>query len=202
MIGSAFVVGIEGAQAAGKTTVALALVASLRENGVHAEYVDESGRRSPLIREVIINKSRSFDIEVEMDLFADQLLTLLRHPEGATIIVVDKTIYNTLAYSQLALGGDSRSKLFLSGMDAIVSTFGYLYDLVLFISDEYVTEKSRDPFRVTGFTDQGPAKDHIRSVLAHYSVPVEVMPEGWANNERVDWCSLIIQDRFPNTIPG
>jgi hypothetical protein len=67
------IVAVEGALAAGKTTLVLALIAHYRSRGVHVACTSEPARSSPYFEEIVVHGRSDFDLACEVDLFAAQL---------------------------------------------------------------------------------------------------------------------------------
>lgn len=185
------VLAIEGTHASGKTTLAYALTAHYREQGIHVATVEEPARHSPFIEEIVVHGRGQFDLETEADLFGAQLSAQLRAARQHSMIICDKTIANVLAYARLVLDApaDGREAEVLAAMESFCRAWAPAYDAVFYCCDNYTQQQTGDPYRAKVLGLQSAADRVVRQTCAAAGQHVIDIPPGMTTAERVNWIS-------------
>jgi AAA domain len=181
-------VGVEGAHAAGKTTVVHALTAHYRQHGVLVDCTGEPARTSPFIEETVIHGKGAFDLACEVDLFAAHLSTTLRAARHHTLLICDKTVVNVLAYARLVLAAPagSHDARVLDAMAGLLRTWApHTYDAVFYLPDRY--DHPADPMRAKVAHLQAETAQAVRDTCADVGLPLIDVPAGLDTAARVAW---------------
>jgi predicted ATPase len=193
-IGKCTLVAVEGAHGAGKTTLVLAVTASLKWRGVNAIALAEVTRSSPFVEETAIFGGRPYSISSQLQLFGTQLAKeqlLARHHE---VVVCDRSILNPIAYGRLLLS-DPRSKDVLAALEIFARAYAGTYDAIFFVRDNRLLLGSRDPYRPTDEDFRRRADDSLQREIADSGVVSFDVPEGLELPERTSW----VISRIPMT---
>lgn len=190
------VVAVEGAQASGKTTLALALVAHCRENGINAGYAGEAARVSPFIDEIVLHGVGTFDVVAEADLFGAQLSAQLRAARGHQLLVADKTIMNVPAHVRALLDmSDVRMADICMAMETFCRAMRSMYDAVVYCADEFRQDLVADPLRSKVVAHRKDIDVQLREVLQQVGTEVMLLPLDLPTPARVHWTSDQLETR-------
>jgi hypothetical protein len=183
------VIAIEGTQAAGKTTLAHALTAHLREQSVNAQCTGEPARTSPFMEEIVLHDKGHFDLVAELDLFAQHFTVPLRAARHQQLLVTDKTPANVLALARLVLDlSEPRTARVLAACDALCRAWmPTAYDVILYCRDRYDQKAGGDRMREKVLSLQDDADSAIYDACAATGVPILEVPTGMNTAERVQW---------------
>lgn len=189
MLRDCVVLAIEGTHASGKTTLVHALAAWYRERGIHVTTVEEPGRHSPFIEEIVVHGQGRFDVACEVDLFAAQLSAQIRATRQHAMIICDKTVANVLAYARLVLPAPpgSRDAATLAAMEAFCRAWAGVYDSVFYCCDRFSQYQPGDPYRAKVLHLQSAADRVVRSTCATTGQKVIDIPPSMTTAERVRW---------------
>ncbi|MFD8952482.1 AAA family ATPase [Streptomyces xanthophaeus] len=191
------VIGVEGSQAAGKTTLIYALAAHFREQGVNVAITGEPARTSPLLEEIVLHGKGGFDLVAEVDLFGQQLSVPLRAARNHQLLIADKTPANVLALARLVLDqSDPLVGPVLAAMEALCRAWmPQTYDAIVYCSDRFDQKAGGDLMRQKVIALQEPADLQIRKALDDTKVPVLELPCGLSTDERVRWIAEELSHR-------
>ncbi|MFI2212467.1 AAA family ATPase [Streptomyces sp. NPDC020141] len=183
------VIAIEGTQAAGKTTLAHALTAHLREQSVNAQCAGEPARSSPF--------RGDFDLVAELDLFAQHFTAALRAARHQQLLITDKTPANVLALARLVLDtSEPRTVTVLAACDALCRAWmPGAYDVILYCRDRYDQQAGGDRMRERVLSLQEDADFAIHTACAATGVPILEVPTGMSTAERVQWIAKRVNHR-------
>jgi nicotinamide riboside kinase len=183
------VVAVEGTQTSGKTTLAHALVAHLRERGIHAAYADEPARSSPLVEEVMTGLLTGFDLMCEMDLFAAHITTQIRASRNHSVLVADKTILNAIAYCRHIFGHSAghQERLVLDAMASLAYAWAHIYDLIFLCQESFVQRLESPAYKAPIFNFQEPVRGALLDVLNDCGSPLSRVPTGLTTAQRVEF---------------
>lgn len=183
------VIAIEGAHGTGKSTLAYALTAYYKAHHVHAATLAELARESPFVEEAVIHGKENFDITAELHLFASQVareMLLARYHE---VLICDKTVANVLGYSRIFL---RRNKIafpsqMLKAVESFCRIYAKQYDAIVYASDFYELNATKDPFRPQDLAFQKQADESIRQVCKDINLTILELPLGLSLEEKVAW---------------
>lgn len=183
------VVAVEGALAAGKTTLVHALTAHYRSRGIHVACTGEPARSSPYVEEIVVYGHGDFDLACEVDLFAAQLTDLVRGARHHQLLITDKTIANVLGYAHLVLGAapGSLTADVLDAMAAFCRAWARVYDVVFYLSDHYDPALERDPHRRRLAAVQQQADAVIRQTCEAAGLALIDVPAGFPFDDKLCW---------------
>ncbi len=172
------IAAVEGTQASGKTTLAHALTAHYRAQGMLVDCVAEPARTSPFIEEIVVHGRGKFDLVAEVDLFAAQLSSQLRASRHQELLICDKTIVNVLAYAHLVLHAspDSHEASTLEAMAAFCRAWVHIYDAVFYCPDHFA--QPGDPFRAKVGDLQDSTATAVREACELVRLPLIEVPSG------------------------
>lgn len=137
MINARPVVGIEGTHGSGKSAVAAALVAQLRERGFGPQLLDDAGRLSPLVRDAVASGGR-VDLMGELSLFGRRVQAELEGAREGGIVVCDRTVLAGLGYLLADAPDEERRSPLGSAFEAMCTEYARAtYDLVVLLDRSF-----------------------------------------------------------------
>jgi len=190
------VIAVEGAQAAGKTTLVHALTAYYREHGVHAGCTLEPARVSPFIDDIVLHDAGTFDLTAELDLYAAQLSAQLRAARNHQLLITDKTVMNVTAYARLVLDpGDASAAAVLGALEALSAVWAPgAYDAVIYATDHFGQASGGDRYRSKVLGLQDAVGQHVRQACTATGVRMLDLPAGLDTPARVRWADSQLRD--------
>jgi thymidylate kinase len=191
------IVAVEGALAAGKTTLVHALTAHYRSQGVHVACTGEPARSSPYVEEIVIHGHGDFDLACEVDLFAAQLADLVRSARHHQLLIADKTIANVLGYARLVLGAprDGLTNNVLNAMTAFCRAWAPVYDVVFYLTDHYDPAPATDRHRTRLAPIQEQADAIIRQTCEGTGLALTDVPAGLPPDDKLRWVTSRLTNR-------
>lgn len=185
------VIGIDGTQAAGKTTLVHALTSHYRERSVNAACTGEPARESPFMETIVLHGKGAFDLAAELDLFALQLTTPLRAARNHRLLITDKTPANVLALARLVLDpAEPGTTDVLAAMETMCRAWmPRAYDLVVYCRDQFDQSAGGDRFRQKVLNLQQDADTAVYEACKTSGVELTELPAGLSTAERVRWVS-------------
>ncbi|MER7771537.1 AAA family ATPase [Kitasatospora sp. NPDC096140] len=195
MIRDCAVIAVEGSQAAGKTTLALALTAHYREAGVHVAVSGEPARVSPFMEEAVLYGGR-FDAVAELDAFAAHLMTAARTARHHRLLIADRTPASVIAYSRHLLDlEDPLNGQLIHAMEATCRAWmPNAYDAVVYCRDRYNQRSGGDRYREKVLDLQGKLDRTIYEVCAGSGVKLIELPTELDTASRVRWIAECVTD--------
>ncbi|MET7606588.1 AAA family ATPase [Streptomyces avermitilis] len=183
------VIGIEGTQAAGKTTLVHALTAHFREQSVGVACTGEPARTSPFMEDIVLHDTGPFDLPAEIDLFAQHFTVPLRASRHHQLLITDKTPMNVIALARLVLdASEPGTGAVLAAAEALCRAWMPLtYDAIVYCRDRYDQKAGGDRMREKVLTIQDEADDAIFEACSRSRVPILAVPLGLSVQERVQW---------------
>jgi predicted ATPase len=183
------VLAVEGAQAAGKTTLVHALTSHYRERGIHAACTEEAARVSPYMEDIVLHDVGAFDLTAELDLYAAQLSDQLRAARNYALLITDKTVMNVTAYAKLVLDTrDGRTAAVLGALEALSAAWAPVaYDAVIYVSDHFTQSSGGDRYRSKVPGLQTAVGQGVRQACTTAGVHVLDLPVGLDTPARVRW---------------
>jgi hypothetical protein len=183
------VIGVEGTNAAGKTTLVHALTAHYREQSVRAACTGEPARTSPFMETIVLHHEGTFDLTAELDLFGRHLTDTPRAARHQQLLFTDKTPANVLALARLVLDPTEPGTAgVLAAMDAMCRAWMPLaYDLVIMCGDRYDQKSGGDRFRDKVLGLQDDADRAVREACRDSGVRTLDLPTGLDTADRVQW---------------
>lgn len=202
-IGRCRAIGIEGAPGSGKSTVALALTALLKQHSVLAACCEERARRNPFV-EAFAVRGEPLTIDVEVQLFAETIAEHILASRHNRVLVCDRTAASVVAYARVLLGPDlmDRDLQLLDSMDQLVRAWSDVYDITLFLSDRFGDQVGTDPLRRRVLAQQEDIASSIRDQLRRCPTQVIDVPVGLGLEERTKWIGKVLFERFGDWEPG
>lgn len=180
------ILAIDGTHSSGKTTLATALTQHYQGIGLNAVYLPDPARESPLIAAVIADPAKSFDLTIELDLFAATITQQIRATPGHRLVVTDKTLANVLAYARLLLKKPQKHKPTFHALTRMCRAW-QPYDLVIRCVDHFPIDVADDPYR-SRVTELQEAADYAVGVaLDEAGYPVVDLPAGLSTDQRIQW---------------
>lgn len=174
-IGGGTLVAIEGAHGAGKTTLVMAVTASLKVRGVNAIAVPEVTRSSPFVEETAIFGGRPYSLSSQLQLFGSQLAQenlLARHHQ---VVVADRSVYNPIAYGRFLLESTEDQEV-LDAMEELGRMYGRMYDAIFYIEANWLGSGSRDAYRPQDAEFRDLANAHLLPTLRNSGVRLFELP--------------------------
>lgn len=177
MINARPVVGIEGTHGSGKSAVAAALVAQLRERGFGPLLLDDAGRMSPLVRDAVSAGGR-LDLMGELSLFGRRVQAEIEGSRDGGIVVCDRTVLAGLGYLLADATDDERRSPLGAAFEAMCMEYARAsYDLVVLLdrSFDWSGDSWVDDRRYTGAARQERFKALALDLCAKAGVPTLVV---------------------------
>jgi hypothetical protein len=190
-------IGVDGTQAAGKTTLIHALTAYYREQSVNATCTGEPARTSPFMEAIVLHGEGNFDLAAELDLFALHHTIPLRAARNHRLLITDKTPANVLALARLVLDPtEPGTAQTLAAMEAMCRAWMPLaYDLVVYCRDRFDQKAGGDRFREKVLTLQDDADLAVYQACKDSGVPLVELPTGLSTELRVQWIAEQVNQR-------
>ncbi len=181
-------IGIEGSHGAGKTTTALALTAYLKSHHVHAGYLPEVARNSPYIDDIIVRKTRQYDIASELHLFASQIDEEQKYCRNYDVVVCDRTVMTVIGYSNTYLSeATGWNGEILDKMRDFSAVYAQNYGALLYLGDRYEAQMTLDALRPNVGSDRVIIDTAIRKACTDACLPLAELPLGLSTDQRVTW---------------
>lgn len=187
-------IAIDGTHASGKTTLKYRVASDLRMRGINVAVLEEPARSSPLVDDVVLHNSGSFDIVLEAELFAQHIMNCARASRQADLIISDKTTSNVLAYTRTLLAwqnGDWTSRM-IDGLTALDAAWCEAYDAVFYMTSRYNETQQGDNYRQKVVGLQASVDHAVQNEYATAGVTPILVP----NESNLDLLSSWIQYRL------
>jgi predicted ATPase len=185
-IGSSRLIGIEGAHGSGKSTLALAVTAAMKARGVHAAYVPDAGRSSPLLA-AAVRRSRPWDLSTQIQLVASQLAAEQEAALEYRAVVCDRTVLGWLAYARLVqvIPRGASERAVALALEDLCTSYLRLYD-AMFLLTEYhdPRETPDDTLRPSSPEWQRQVLDLLQGLAADLKVTLTPVPPGLSLHAR------------------
>jgi thymidylate kinase len=187
-IGQCRLVAIEGTNGVGKTTVAHALTAFLKSQGILAEYCDESARVNAFVEDFTVHH-QPLSMHIELQLFSAAISSQILATRRNDIVICDKSPTSLIGYSRVLLpdkivGEDAG---LFEAMRLLLWEWSEAYDAVFFLSDDFTRGDERDQIRQSVTKVKWQVSDFIHSELDNFRCEVIDVPTGMPLEERVTW---------------
>lgn len=169
------VVGIEGTHGAGKTAVAHALVARLREEGFGPTLVPDAGRFSPFVQDRLRSEYSGVPpLLQELTLISARIKGEVEAARNHGVVICDKTVFGALAYLKLFDATTVHDPLHAAVRSLCCAYAAHMYDLVVFLDRrfDWGGDAIPDPGRYGNAEDQRRYQELLREDLAAFGTAV------------------------------
>lgn len=180
-------IALEGTHGTGKTTLALALVARLKQAHLNACYMGETARDSPFLEGVVVHGKGSMDISAELHIFATQIAREQLLARYHRVLVCDKSVVNVVAYANLLMGRSDHASRLLASMVGLCRAYVPLYDAAFLLSDRHQLGLTEDPFRPGDGALRDAVEAELVRICTEVGMALQPVPRGVPLERQVDW---------------
>lgn len=186
MIRGCLLIVADGTQASGKTTFLYGLASALKEHGHHVGLLPEPARSSPLVDDVVRYGNGTFDMPLEVDLFAAHLRQVARATRTCDVILADRCPLNVVIYSRvLSVAHSAEDAKLLNSMEAMASQWHEYVDLTILLRDKFSQHGQGDEMRRLVLHTQDQMDLALDSAYRRWPARLQRMPTGLSTHERV-----------------
>jgi thymidylate kinase len=188
MIRESYVFAIDGTHASGKTTLLYSVAAYLKSRNFNCIVLPEPSRNSPLVDDVVLHNSGSFDLPLELDLIATHLIQCIRASRKYPIILSDRTPINVLAYTNLLVKLKNKNeKRILNSVEIFIYNWSSSYDLIFYCQDYYSQYQADDKMRTKVLNIQSEVDTQTREYYKKANIELEYIPKGKLLSDQTEW---------------
>jgi thymidylate kinase len=187
VIRSSYIFAIDGTHASGKTTLIYSVAANLKSRNHNCIVLPEPSRNNPLVDDVVLHNSGSFDLPLELDLIATHITQCVRASRKYPIILSDRTPINVLAYTNLLITLDNpKEKQILNSAEFFTYNLATYYDMVFYCQDYYSQIQANDKMRSKVINIQSEIDIKTREYYKIANINLELIPKGKSLSEKTE----------------
>lgn len=146
----------------------------------------EPARSSPLVDDVVRYGNGTFDMPLEVDLFAAHLRQVARATRTCDVILADRCPLNVVIYSRvLSVAHSAEDAKLLNSMEAMASQWHEYVDLTILLRDKFSQHGQGDEMRRLVLHTQDQMDLALDSAYSRWPARLQRMPTGLSTHERV-----------------